>query len=305
MASNKDVTAPIAVPAVVRNKALVAGAAQWLDDLPELIADLEQEWSITVGHPYDAATEAFVAEAGLEDGTPAVLKLIVPRDGAAARNEITVLRLADGEGCARLLRADVSRGALLIERLGRSMYELALPVGRRHELLCSAAERIWRPAPGCGLPTGAEKGRWLVDYITVTWEEVGRPCSERTVEHALACAARRVAAHDDERAVLVHGDVHQWNALEADGGFTLVDPDGLLAEAEYDLGILMREDPLELLAGDPRERARWLARRTGLDAAAIWEWGVVERVSTGLLCTRIDLQPVGREMLAAADRLAE
>jgi streptomycin 6-kinase len=313
MASNKDVTAPAAaghgpaadVPAVVRNKALVAGAAQWLDDLPELIADLEREWSIAVGHRYDAATEAFVAEAVLEDGTPAVLKLIVPRDGTAARNEITVLRLANGEGCARLLRADVSRGALLIERLGRSMHELALPVGRRHELLCSAAQRIWRPAPGCGLPTGAEKGRWLIDYITVTWEEVGRPCSERTVEHALACAARRIGAHDDERAVLVHGDVHQWNALEADGGFTLVDPDGLLAEAEYDLGILMREDPLELLAGDPRERARWLALRTGLDAAAIWEWGVVERVSTGLLCTRIELQPVGREMLAAADRVAE
>lgn len=33
-------------------------------------------------------------------------------------------------------------------------------------------------------------------------------------------------------AVLVHGDVHQWNALEAKQGFKLVDPDGLLAEAD-------------------------------------------------------------------------
>lgn len=73
-------------------------------------------------------------------------------------------------------------------------------------------------------------------------------------------------------AVLVHGDVHQWNALEAKQGFKLVDPDGLLAEAEYDLGILMREDPTELLDGDPRRRAHWLAARCGLDAAAIWEW---------------------------------
>ena len=85
----------------------------------------------------------------------------------------------------------------------------------------------------------------------------------------------------------MHGDVHQWNALEAPrdaaGRFKLVDPDGLLAEAEYDLGIIMREDPVELRAGDPRERARWLAARCGLDATAIWEWGVVERVSTGLL----------------------
>ena len=48
----------------------------------------------------------------------------------------------------------------------------------------------------------------------------------------------------------------------------------------------------------------WLAARTGLDATAIWEWGVVERVSTGLYCAEIDLQPVGREMLATADHVA-
>jgi streptomycin 6-kinase len=114
-----------------------------------------------------------------------------------------------------------------------------------------------------------------------------------------------VAAHDDDRAVLVHGDVHQWNTLEAGDGFKLIDPDGLLAEPEYDLGILMREDPVELLDGDPHERSRWLASRTGLDATAIWEWGVVERVSTGLLCTKVELQPVGRDMLAAAERVAD
>ena len=87
--------------------------------------------------------------------------------------------------------------------------------------------------------------------------------------------------------------------------FKLVDPDGLLAEAEYDMGILMRDDPAELLAGDAHKRARWLAERTGLDATAIWEWGVVERVSTGLLGTKFDLQPGARLMLAVADKVSE
>ena len=102
----------------------------------------------------------------------------------------------------------------------------------------------------------------------------------------------------------MHGDLHEWNALEAASGFKLVDLDGLLAEAEYDLGIMMREDPVQLLVGDPHERTRWLALRTGLDATAIWEWGVVERVSTGLLACRIDLQPLGNQMLATADQVA-
>ncbi len=105
--------------------------------------------------------------------------------------------------------------------------------------------------------------------------------------------------------MLVHGDIHQRNALEASDGFKLVDPDGLLAEPEYDMGILMREDPVELLDGDARARARRLAERTGLDATAIWEWGVVERLSTGLLATKLDLQPEARQMLALADRVSE
>ena len=105
--------------------------------------------------------------------------------------------------------------------------------------------------------------------------------------------------------MLVHGDVHQWNTLEAGTGFKLVDPDGLHAEAEYDLGILMREDPTELLHGDPHERSRRLAARTGLDEVAIWEWGVIERVSTGLLGTKVDLQPSASQMLAAADEVAD
>lgn len=296
------------VPLVVRNKALDVGARRWLDDLPELVAQLQQDWTLRLGRVFDNATEALVLEAWLPDETPAVLKVMVPRldgDGlACARREAAVLRAVAGDGCARLLRDDLDRGALLLERLGPSLFDLALPIGRRHELLCDAAQRVWRPAPDLDLPTGAAKARWLADHIESSWDELDRPCSERAVEQALACAGRRARAHDTDRAVLVHGDVHQWNALQADAGCKLVDPDGLVADAEYDLGILMREDPVELVRGDPGERARWLARRTGLDVVAIWEWGVVERVSTGLLCERIDLQPFGREMLAAADVVA-
>ena len=104
--------------------------------------------------------------------------------------------------------------------------------------------------------------------------------------------------------MLVHGDVHQLNTLQNDGGFRLIDPDGLLAEAEYDLGVLMRGDPVELPGGDPG-RARWLAARTGPDLAAIWDWGVAERLSAGLLCTRIYLQPLGRDTLAAAEAVTD
>jgi len=67
----------------------------------------------------------------------------------------------------------------------------------------------------------------------------------------------------------------------------------------------MRELTDELVAGDALgiglARARYLARRTGLDAVRIWEWGYIERVSTGLLCLRDGMEQEGRAFLAIAE----
>ena len=97
-------------------------------------------------------------------------------------------QVADGDGCARLFRADPARSALLMERLGPSLHDLGLPFEQRLPILTATAQRLWRPAAGLGLTTGAEKGRWLVDAIERLWDELGRPCSERVVAHALGCA---------------------------------------------------------------------------------------------------------------------
>jgi streptomycin 6-kinase len=295
---------PVIIPDILRRHAAAAGAQAWLDELPAVVRHLEQRWRITAGEAFSGATEAYVVEATTADDQAAVLKILLPSNPNAARNELTALRLADGEGCVALLRDDAELGALLLERLGTPLFKLGRPVAQRLEILCDTVTRMWRAAPDCGLPTGADRARQRGGYIAHTWDAVGRPCSERAIAHALDCAHRRERAHDAQRAVLVHGDVHQLNALQAGEDFKLIDPDGVLAEAECDLGTLMRGDPIELLDADPRQRAWWLAARTGLDPTAIWEWGVIERVASGLHCEEIDVQPLGRQTLAAVDAVA-
>ena len=314
--SNDDRRGPaVDADETLRRQAERRGVPEWIDALPGTVAELAAQWGLTIGPPYETATEAYVAPAIRVDGTSAVLKVMVPWPGGPVNHEVSVLRIAGGYGCVRLLDHDPGRHALLLEALGPSLHALDLPTISRHEIMCDTLADLWSHARtradevvAAGLLTGADKAAWLAGHISELWDRLDGPCSRAAVDHALACAESRRRAFDPGRATLVHGDVHQWNTLaHPSGGYRFVDPDGIFAEPEYDLGILMREDPDEPddpMRDDPGARARWLADRTGLDDVAIWEWGVVERVSTGLLCTALGLQPFGAQMLALADRIA-
>lgn len=291
------------IPPSLRKARTAAGEGQWLDELPARVGEMAARWGLEVGRSCDGfGMNALVVEVVTKDGTAAVLKIAPPSDAAKLALEATVLRLADGDGCVRLFDVDLDRRALLLERLGPSMYDLGVPRRRRHELLLDAAQQLWRPVDqSAGLQRGSERARWTATRLERVWEQSQHACSERVLADAIACAERRADAHDDARAVLCHGDLHELNALQADDGtFRLIDPEGVVAEPEYDLGVLMRNAPGE---DDLHERADWLAAATGGDRTAIWEWGTAERVLSGLWCRVVDHQPHGDKQLADAERL--
>jgi streptomycin 6-kinase len=289
------------LPDRVRQTVIADGNEAWLDELPGLVDSLARQWSLTIGSSLAGGHVALVVEVTLADGTPAVLKVGVP--GRDVSQEGMALRLANGEGCARLLGEDVSRQALLLERLGAPLYDIVADPVSRHSLLCDIAVRLWRPiGPDADLPTGAQLAEQYAEWLPRLWERTGRPCSPATVADALDCMDRRRAAHDDRSAVLVHGDIHEMNALQAsDGSYKLIDPVGLRAEPACDLGTIVRATPD--LGDDLRARTERLASRTGVEATAIWEWGTIHRVVSGVYACSIGFQPFGALLLAEADRL--
>jgi streptomycin 6-kinase len=181
---------------------------------------------------------------------------------------------------------------MLLERLGPNLDELGLPLDDLLEVVATTLRSFWRGVDRqVSLPTGAEKAAWLAGLIIVTWEQLGRPCPRTVVDRAVSYCDERAAAFDWERAVLVHGDAHGWNTVSSgDGGYKFVDPEGVWSEPEHDLGVPMREYNVPLLAGDTsrlvRQRAESLASWCDVDAEAVWQWGYIERVSTGLLSLR-------------------
>lgn len=306
------------IPELVRQRALSNGAAgqDWLERLPGRLDELAERWNLELGRPYSGGTAGYVARASTSGGVECVVKIAMPLDmneADAFDRSIRTHQLADGAGCVRLLAFDTDSDgapAMLLERLGPNLDELGLDVPQILTAVAGALSAFWRPLDeneSEGLMTGFDAAHWLADYIVRTWEEVGQPCGRDVIDRALEYCASRADAFDPAIAVLVHGDAHGWNTVQAaDGGFKLVDPEGLFSEPAHDLAVPMREYNGPLLAGDTqqltRERAEYLGATCDVDPEAVWEWGFIERVSTGLANVRDFDNDDGADFLEVARR---
>ncbi|WP_293318747.1 aminoglycoside phosphotransferase family protein [Phenylobacterium sp.] len=277
--------------------------------MPPLLARLVAKWGLGAAEILDGGSEALAVAGELPDGCGAVIKIAPPWADLMGA-ERRVLEAAGGRGFAELYAVDEEASALLLERLGMRLDLLGWTPQAQMNALCAALMEVWRaPAPPSELEDGAAKARRLGGFIEETAQTLGHPLSEPVLARARLYAADRAAAHDPGRAVLAHGDAHAANALQAreGDGFKFIDPDGLFIEPAYDLGVIMREWPDILLRGDPlaagRARCARLAARTGVDAEAIWRWGYLETVSTGLLCCKLDVFD-WREMFQVAEAWA-
>jgi len=303
----------------IRDKVQATAEAQgtvgrsWLANVGNIVSALAVEWDLTLGQQRSGGTASVVVEATTADGQAAALKVSVPGLDPTF-SELRLLLAANGRGYARVLRHDKSREAILLERLGAKLAELGVNIDKQIDAICSTLLSAWAPLPeGETFVTGAEKAEHLATYIESAWHDLGRPCAEKTVEVACSYAELRARAFDPATAVLAHGDAHAWNLLvDPSGGaerFKFVDPDGLFVERAYDLGISMREWSEEHLPGDPvalaHRRCRQLAALAGIAAEPIWQWGLIERTSNGLLWLQQGMPGLAREFLTVADAWAK
>jgi streptomycin 6-kinase len=275
------------------------------------LGDLEEQWRVRIGQPLPGGTASYVATATTGDGTPVVVKVYltagIEGQGSFA-NELTAL-LSGGPGYVRVLAHDDTVPALLMERLGSPLGASSLPTRQQLAIVASTLKGAWVPAaPVPQLPTLAEKGAWLAEFIERTWTQYHRPCPRAVVDAAIELARVRAAAFDTATAELLHGDGHPMNLLSAaDGSYRLIDPDGVIGEREYDLAIPIRELGLQHLQPSParicRDLCRLMADHTNTNSDAIWQWAYVERVSTGLLCARLGHDNWATQLLEPAELL--
>jgi streptomycin 6-kinase len=287
------------VPDRVRQTASESGAegACWLEDLPARVAELERAWSLTAQRAFDAdGCVSWVAPVQLEDGSEAVLKISIPH--REARYEAEALRVYDGRGAVRLLRASEDGFALLIERCvpGTNLWSLGEDEG--NAMGAGVLRRLWREPP----PTAAFER--LSDLAAEWCEELPRtgPAAgfdAATIDHAVELA-RALSATQPER-VLLHGDFHPGNVLSAAREpWLAIDCKPLMGDPAYDLAQWLG-NRCETVEQAPdavsaiRRQIDHMSGLLGLDPARVagwafvkslgWDWGpAVARVLRETLC---------------------
>lgn len=306
----------LTLPDALRRKALAAGdvGRRWIADLDAILIEVAAAWELEIGGEFARSSQSLVLRVHLADGTRAVLKVGLPGIADLGR-EAHVCSLADGHVLPRVLAHHTEHNALLLEALGRPIGDLGWPMDVRFRAICRTVQALWRtPTTGAGLWRGRSRAHWLREFIEEKWRSLPASCEVATRDRALEYAAERADAHRDDASVFVHGDAHGRNTLtlldgsEAPGAeCKLIDPQGLYAEPACDLAVPMRGQSRALRA-DPvrlgRERCAWLAERTGVNERAIWQWGFVERVSTGLLLQQVGGTHEAALVLGIADEWA-
>jgi streptomycin 6-kinase len=261
-----------------------AAGQAWLDELAASIADYERRWAIRVAAPFANLSYNYVAPAVRADGSHVILKLGMPHPELTS--EIAALRLWDGHGCARLIAAEPERGALLSERLlpGGMLLDLA----NDDEATRTAAQvmrALWRPAPPAPadavFPTAA---RWAsgLRRLRARFDGATGPLPGEMVERAESLFAELLASAG--ASMLLHGDLHHENILAAERApWLAIDPKGLIGEAEYEVGALIR-NPLPRLLERPDVTAT-LARRfdiltetLGFDRGRMIAWSYAQAI---------------------------
>ncbi|MGO4341916.1 aminoglycoside phosphotransferase family protein [Pedococcus sp. 2YAF34] len=248
----------------------------WAAGLPKLLADLLDDWDLTVTGPARTGRTSVVLPV-LREGAPLALKVGWPH--VEARDEALALRLWDGHGAVRLVAADPHRSALLLEPLDSSHDLRDLDVDAACEVTGELLARLHVPAPPQVGRLSAHVRRHAAPLLG-EGSVLPRRMAERTA--GLLDDLLSDPACD---ATLLHGDLHNENVLHSLPGsdrpaWVAIDPNAVAGHPGFEVQPLLRNRRDELGTGSAfrylvRRRVEVTCDAAGIDEDEALEWSYV------------------------------
>ena len=258
-----------------------AAGVEWFRGLPAVLAECEHRWSLTIGPPFEGVWYNYVTPARQADGTSVVVKVCYPDNDFVAEAE--ALRLYGGMGAVQLLDVEAGQGAMLLEYIEPgTMLKTVEDDATATSIAVSVMRQIWRPVPAeHPFPT---VGGWGKGYQRLREEFGGGtgPFPKKLLEEGEALFANLLGSMGEP--VVLHGDLQHYNILSAARQpWLAIDPKGVVGEAEYETGALLR-NPMPGIPAWPNlervlaRRIDQLAEELGFDRERIGGWAVAQAV---------------------------
>lgn len=219
---------------------VVAGCGRkgedWLKSVPDIIAALEDRWSLKVLTPFPDTEFNFVAPAVLENSEPAVVKIAPPWETVEIFGEAAWLKCRNGNAAIRLLAEDRDTHSILVERAfpGKNLSECFK--GREPESVAPAIEVLRatvRPA------TNAPDDVILLDGWFDGMRRFGSKKFPATYAEKAFDIYERLSKQSGNTFYL-HGDYHPANVVSAERvPFLAIDPKGIVGHIGYEIAVFL------------------------------------------------------------------
>lgn len=252
--------------------------ADWLHRLPRLLDELIREWDLTVEGPVRSGACAVVIPVRPPGGR-AVLKVGWPH--LEARTEHLALRAWAGRGSVRLLRADPSRFALLLERLDPDTDLHGMPAEQACAVIGDLLRVLRVPAP--------PQAPRLTAYADRVVEKLARAPAflPRRFADQARQLGRDLGASDADPALL-HTDLHFANVLAGRRSpWLAIDPKPMAGDPAFEVAPALVNRTAELAGvGSVRDalirRLEVICDYGGIDPDRARAWTIVREVDNAI-----------------------
>ena len=231
--------------------------------------------------------------------------------------EIQALQYFQGDGCVKVLQFDqqysVENSALLLEYVqpGNSLKDLFL-YGQEEKTIEIFADVVKK----IHLNSDQNLDRRIHSNIQTAVQRMNLLHTFQSKNKNLIALLPQAAKLADKliatqgKQHLLHGDLHHENILQSDDSWLMIDPQGVVAELEFEVGAFIRNPLFELLDQSNLEqlmlyRFERLSQLLNLDKQRMIDWCFVQTVLSACFCEENDNERGQNYFLTVAQLIAK
>lgn len=249
---------------------------KWLQDIPQIIKQYEQQWKITVLPPFNL-TYNYVAPAKTRNGKNVVLKISFPMNNEFI-SELEALKFFDGQASIKVLKEDMGNCVALLEKADPGIRVRNItPEKKQISIVSDVLKKLHKPVSKeiiSLFPTLSDWGK-VFDHYKMKFSANSGPIPKWMFDKAEIIF--KESSKNKKDLVLLHGDLHSDNILSSKRGWLIIDPKGVIGEREFELGAFLRNPYYDYPKGSnyknlEKIRIIQFSEELGFDKERIRDW---------------------------------